>query len=99
MLLKGITRLNRKNKLVSFKKIKSFALISVFDKNNLHFLCELFKKNKIGIISSGSTSNKIRSLGYKCFEISKLTKFNEVLDGRVKNTSSKYLYLCITQQK
>ena len=43
-----------------------------------------FQKNKIGIISSGSTSNKIRSLGYNCFEISKLTKFNEVLDGRVK---------------
>jgi len=70
--------------LVSFKKIKSFALISVFDKSNLGFLCDLLKKYKIGIISSGSTSKKIRSLGYKCYEISKLTKFNEVLDGRVK---------------
>ena len=70
--------------MVFFKKIKSFALISVFDKNNLDFLCDLFKKNKIGIISTGSTSKKIRSLGYNCFEISKLTKFNEVLDGRVK---------------
>ena len=70
--------------MVSFKKIKSFALISVFDKSNLDFLCDLFKKNRTGIISSGSTSKKIRSLGYNCFEISKLTKFNEVLDGRVK---------------
>jgi len=70
--------------LVSFKKIKSFALISVFDKSNLKFLCDIFKKNKIGIISSGSTSKTIRSLGYSCFEISKLTKFDEVLDGRVK---------------
>jgi len=70
--------------LVSFKKIKSFALISVFDKSDLDSLCDVFKKNKIGIISSGSTSKKIRSYGYNCFEISKLTKMNEVLDGRVK---------------
>ena len=70
--------------MVSFKNIKSFALISVFDKSNLDFLCDLFKKYKIGIISSGSTSKRIRSLGYNCVEISKLTKFNEVLDGRVK---------------
>ena len=70
--------------MVSFKKIKSFALISVFDKSNLDFLCKLFKKYEIGIISSGSTSKKIKSLGYNCFEISKLTQFNEVLDGRVK---------------
>ena len=70
--------------MVSFKKIKSFALISVFDKSNLNLLCDLFQKNKIGIVASGSTSNKIRSLGYNCFEISKLTKLNEVLDGRVK---------------
>ena len=32
-----------------------------------------FKKNNIGIISTGSTSKTIRSLGYKCFDISELT--------------------------
>ena len=37
-----------------------------------------FQKNNIGIISTGSTSKTIRSLGYKCFDISKLTKFDEV---------------------
>ena len=84
--------------MVSFKKIKSFALISVFDKSNLDFLCELFKKNKIGIISSGSTSKKIRSLGYNCFEISKLTKFNEVLDGRVK-TLHPNIYISILHNR
>ena len=67
--------------MVSFKKIKSFALISVFDKSNLRFLCEVLKKNKIGIISSGSTSNKIRSLDYNCFEISKLTIQTKVSDS------------------
>ena len=84
--------------MVSFKKIKSFALISVFDKSNLDFLCKLFKKYEIGIISSGSTSKKIRSLGYNCFEISKLTKFNEVLDGRVK-TLHPNIYISILHNR
>jgi len=84
--------------LVSFKKIKSFALISVFDKSNLDFLCDLFKKNKIGIISTGSTSKKIKSLGYNCFEISELTKFDEVLDGRVK-TLHHNIYISILHDR
>ena len=84
--------------MVSFKKIKSFALISVFDKSNLDFLCKLFKKYEIGMISSGSTSKKIRSLGYNCFEISKLTKFNEVLDGRVKTLHPK-IYISILHNR
>ena len=84
--------------MVSFKKIKSFALISVFDKSNLGFLCDLLKKNKIGIISTGSTSKKIKSLGYNCFEISDLTKFNEVLDGRVKTLHPK-IYISILHNR
>ncbi len=84
--------------MVSFKKIKSFALISVFDKSNLVFLCNLFEKYKIGIISSGSTSKEIKSLGYNCFEISKLTKFNEVLDGRVK-TLHPNIYISILHNR
>ena len=84
--------------MVSFKKIKSFALISVFDKSNLDFLCKLFKKYEIGIISSGSTSKKIKSLGYICFEISKLTKFDEVLDGRVK-TLHPNIYISILHNR
>ena len=84
--------------MVSLKKIKSFALISVFDKSNLGFLCNLFKKYGIGIISSGSTSKKIRSLGYNCFEISKLTKLNEALDGRVK-TLHPNIYISILHNR
>ena len=84
--------------MVSLKKIKSFALISVFDKNNLDFLCQIFKKNNIGIISTGSTSKTIRSLGYKCFEISELTKFDEVLDGRVK-TLHPNIYISILHNR
>ncbi len=84
--------------MASFKKIESFALISVYDKSNLKFLCSLLKKNKIGIISTGSTSKRIKSLGYNCFEISKLTKFEEVLDGRVK-TLHPNIYISILHKR
>ncbi len=84
--------------MASLKKIESFALISVYDKSNLRFLCNLLKKNKIGIISTGSTSKKIKSLGYKCFEISKLTKSEEVLDGRVK-TFHPNIYISILHKR
>ena len=84
--------------MVSLKKIKSFALISVFDKSNLDFLCQIFKKNNIGIISTGSTSTTIRSLGYKCFDISVLTKFDEVLNGRVK-TLHPNIYISILHKR
>ncbi len=84
--------------MVSLKKIKSFALISVYDKRNLKFLCDLLKKNEIGIISTGSTSKKIKSLGYNCFEISKLTRLEEVLDGRVK-TLHPNIYISILHKR
>ena len=57
-----------------------------------------FQKNSIGIISTGSTSKTIRSLGYKCFDISELTKFDEVLDGRVK-TLHPNIYISILHNR
>ena len=84
--------------MASLKKIESFALISVYDKSNLRFLCSLLKKNKIGIISTGSTSKRIKSLGYNCFEISKLTKLKEALDGRVK-TLHPNIYISILHKR
>ena len=35
-------------------------------------------------MSSGSTGNKIRELGFSCEDISKLTNFKEMFGGRVK---------------
>ena len=84
--------------MVSFKKIKSFALVSVYDKKNISLLCNILKKNKIGIISTGTTSKKIKSLGFDCFEISSLTKFKEVLDGRVKTLHPK-IYISILHNR
>ena len=70
------------------KKINN-ALISISDKSNLERLLRILNKYKINIISSGGTFKEIKKLGYKCQEISKYTKFNEMLDGRVKTLHPK----------
>ena len=69
--------------------MKKNALISVYDKSSLKKICYTFNKFNIGIISTGATAKKIISLGYKCTEISNLTKFKEILDGRVKTLNPK----------
>ena len=63
---------------------KKFALISVFEKKNLRYLCKNLANYEFNFISSGSTGDKIRSMGFKCSDISKLTKFKEMFEGRVK---------------
>ena len=73
----------------SDKKINTYALVSVYDKKNIEYVCNLLIKNNIGIISTGSTSKKIKSLGYNCLEVSTITNFKEVLDGRVKTLHPK----------
>ncbi len=68
---------------------KRYALISVFDKINLDIVCKVFKKNNIKIISTGSTSKYIKKIGYNSISVSNLTKFKEILDGRVKTIHPK----------
>ena len=63
---------------------KKTALISVYDKKNLRFLCENLKKYNYNFISSGATGNKIREYGFKCKDVSDLTKSKEMFDGRIK---------------
>ena len=75
--------------MVARKNMKRNALISVYDKSSLNKICLILDKFNIGIISTGATAKKIISLGYKCKEISNLTKFKEILDGRVKTLNPK----------
>ena len=74
------------------------ALISVFDKKNLFSLCNEFKKQKIELISTGSTGKYIKKLGFKCKLISDLTKFKEMLGGRVKTLHSN-IYVSILHNR
>ena len=69
-------------------KIKS-ALISLSDKSNLKPLLNILKKNKVKLISSGGTFQKIKKLGFKCTEVSQFTGHKEILDGRVKTLHPK----------
>ena len=62
------------------RKIKN-ALISVSDKTDLEKILLILKKNEVNIISSGGTYKKIVSLGFDCTEVSRFTKFKEMLDG------------------
>ena len=75
--------------MVIGKNLKSNALISVYDKSSLKKLCLTLTKYNIGLISTGSTAKKITSLGFSCQEVSDLTKFKEILDGRVKTLNPK----------
>ena len=39
---------------------KKYALISVFDKTNLSYICQTLAKFNIGLISTGSTAKTIK---------------------------------------
>jgi len=69
--------------------MKRHALISVYDKSSLGKICGVLDRFNIEIISTGATAKKIISLGYQCKEISNLTKFKEILNGRVKTLNHK----------
>ena len=71
--------------MVLRKNLKQkFALISVFEKKNLKYLCSNLNRFNYSFVSSGSTGKKIRELGFKCKDITKLTNFKEMFGGRVK---------------
>jgi len=60
------------------------ALISVFDKEKIVDFAKELKKLGVNIISSGGTSKVLRNSGIKIQEVSELSGFPEMLDGRVK---------------
>ena len=70
------------------KKVRR-ALISVSDKSKLIKILPTLKKFKIEILSSGGTYKYLRKYKLKSIEISDLTDFKEILDGRVKTLHPK----------
>ena len=64
-------------------KIKK-ALIRVSDKQGIVEFAQQLQKMDVEIISTGGTFNLLSENGVKCQKVSDITKFPEMLDGRVK---------------
>ncbi len=62
-------------------KIKT-ALVSVSDKTGLEVLAHCLTKHNIQIISTGGTSKAIQELGVSVSDVSSITNFPEMMDGR-----------------
>ena len=64
-----------------------YAIVTVYDKSYLNLLADYFIENKIVVLSTGGTASFLKNYSndIKVIEISKFTKFDEILDGRVKS--------------
>jgi len=65
------------------------ALISLSDKSGLEALADGLKRHGIEIVSTGGTAAKLKELGADVRDISDLTGFPEMMDGRVKTLHPK----------
>ena len=65
------------------KQIKR-ALISVSNKDGIIEFARFLNKRNVEIISTGGTAKILRQNGIEVKDISELTGFPEILDGRVK---------------
>lgn len=60
------------------------ALISVFDKEGIAEFAEFLVSQGVELISTGGTYKYLKEKGLKVTEVSEVTNFPEMLDGRVK---------------
>ena len=65
------------------------ALISLSDKSGLERLADGLSKRGVELVSTGGTAAKLRELGHEVRDISDLTGFPEMMDGRVKTLHPK----------
>lgn len=66
-----------------------YALVSVYDKNDVEKIVEFLIKNNYKIISTGGTLKYLVNKGFDVIDIVDFTGFPEVLDGRVKTLHPK----------
>jgi phosphoribosylaminoimidazolecarboxamide formyltransferase / IMP cyclohydrolase len=60
------------------------ALVSVSDKSGITEFVKALSEEKIEIISTGGTAKALRDAGLEVKDVSELTGFPEIMDGRVK---------------
>lgn len=74
------------------------AILSVYNKERIEVLAKYLQQKGIQILSSGGTAGYLREKGIEVTEISKLTQFPEILEGRVK-TLHPYIYGAILAKR
>ncbi len=74
------------------------ALLSVSDKKNIVWFAKELEKLGYEIISTGGTYKILKENGVKAVEISKITKFPEMFEGRVK-TLNPYVHGAILYRR
>src|SRR2546429_7300106 len=65
------------------------ALISVSDKTGIVDFARELKRFKVEIISTGGTAKALRDAGIEVRDVSDITGFPEMMDGRVKTLHPK----------
>src|ERR1700747_3165275 len=65
------------------------ALLSVTDKTGLGEFAQALASHRVDLISTGGTARTLRDSGLEVRDISELTGFPEMLDGRVKTLHPK----------
>ena len=82
------------------RKIQS-ALISVFHKQGLEPILRQLDELGVKIYSTGGTYRYIAEMGVEVHQVEDLTGYPSILDGRVKNITSKgiWWYSCQTRSR
>ncbi len=65
------------------------ALLSVFDKAGLVEFATALANRNVQLISTGGTAKTLRDAGLKVIDVSEVTGFPEIMDGRVKTLHPK----------
>ena len=73
------------NPIINKKPIKiNRALLSVFDKTGIVELAKTLVEHNVEIVSTGGTAKILRENDIAVIDVSELTSFPEIMDGRVK---------------
>ena len=67
-------------KLIKIKR----ALISVSNKAGILKLAQELQERNVEIVSTGGSASMLRDAGFNVTEVSELTGFPEMMDGRLK---------------
>jgi phosphoribosylaminoimidazolecarboxamide formyltransferase/IMP cyclohydrolase len=82
--MKKKRKIKIRKKIQAKARVKRYALLSVSDKKGLDKFARELRKLGYEIVSSGGTAKFLRKAGIKVIEAAKLTRYPQMLDGRVK---------------